>query len=1685
MLRAALEKAEADLARERQQSALARLHIQDLELGLQEASAERETLNIKITALSAENTDVGAQLAALEERYNTRTQNIEHEYHLLQQRHRELEQQYRLLIDGNPAIIDQTHHTAMLGSTLVHPSQLLSFIRNDPEIAAMDLDQAAAAELAHLRGLSADYAERLWRDQTELANLRSQIEALAADLARSRAEASKLLAEKDAICNNMDVLFEENTKLSEYIQAIEQEKRDILESKAAQIADRDRMIDALKTALNELPAELAQAALQNSEMLYRQEAGTSAVHPPTEPPSIFSTLGVPPAGAASTLLSTRAALQKANEYLATEPVVPLEAQPSINEYVQGDEPQRVGIKVGPKQLERRVRLDVSDISSSAEATSSEPAPLLTSQIDAGLSLGAQRSQITAGQRIEQLTQERNGFLQELETLRTEYCVLRNRNEQLEKELHELKNALSIATPERRVAYSHDNQSEPATATGTLMPTLRGTESLRMDDLFNSPEQLTTHSNVISNLISSKLTIEDKRVARHDEVLVLREECSQYRSRLQNNERELEQVREELAGANERIEELEAELARLWKLSNDKDLRIETLVADNTSLAAELARLTETTTLQKTAYDGIDKQLRTIAESQGVTGDDIRSIVETLGAEILQRRQEVEEYRELIFAMEDAKKQVEHERDLLTAEVERLQGQGPATILAPVDTLVEASCQTEELTYDMVDFVCQCTLSLEHTSKPISPRQEYASIACQHTAPANRSYGQQMSDILEEDLLYADLSAQTESPMLEPPPVTVSMQVQTLDQALVQIQTQTSSPSLQDRSVVMDALGERSVGLGTSQALSKSIREVHEVQDPQKIQSLQEQVNALQAANNILQAELEALRTQKILVDRSVSEMPWLETDRPIPSVDRSVLCNQCSKITFETAETQTMDDAHTNFVTSGFVQTDVPLTASSPIHVVVDTTTTDRLESQLALVQAQMNQQKRQVDDLQADLLSREARIEHLTGRLHTIESKNADLTQLCSQREAMVEKLQKELLAAQTQVQTQAPIYSATIMRPVDPEGPNPPDRSSGLTVKQLEQSLAGSVILRNIQAIGGPRQRVHFAPEVPSLSSTDLGLTDSEGHGRDGRHPAAQLEILCTQLVHILNAVLRLSADLQVDARPLTTYPLQPTHESTTGLAALIEEHTRRMEERISEYKRMEAAQQQRQHPQLSPQPRPIIQICDADLTAIQHELEAAIREEHANRELAQEIRRGQTEGAATVYARMIDLTQSLQKATHGETTDIGHAMAELLHQITILGTKLDDANSKTEQQRDRVIQEFAGYAGLGPRVTEDEFKAFLIQIRAGSATTLERVRGYVEALRREINLEDVELAGLRQSMISHMAEFTEAASEVSGQFSTSLPSASVTRASDFSVPPTTATPSVTQGIPVAELEQRIAELEQELTGRQIELENVRHHASTLEARVHTLEQLTTVNMHPDTPEPILDEQEPRRPEKTGAIELERAYMSEQLVVAEKDGERLAELHRSAMRQLRDVQAELEEARAQNARLRTQLQEQGLQKAQVEAAEASRDALGQQVVYLRGMLMEILERLEQRGTGLGRMEGEDVNLSDRAKDAERLLACAEEADKWRAKYLEAEEQRKAMRARARQEKEARLATEKQCRHLERRYDQLHAKFEDGRTDLARMKIAMARYVDAVQTELRRLEAYNAQILGKQGSSP
>lgn len=526
-----------------------------------------------------------------------------------------------------------------------------------------------------------------------------------------------------------------------------------------------------------------------------------------------------------------------------------------------------------------------------------------------------------------------------------------------------------------------------------------------------------------------------------------------------------------------------------------------------------------------------------------------------------------------------------------------------------------------------------------------------------------------------------------------------------------------------------------------------------------------------------------------------------------------------------------------------------------------------------------------------------------------------------------------------------------------------------------------------------------------------------------------------------------------------------------STITLANLIDQHTIRMEERLNEYARLITLQAQRsnddQQPQESKQAltAKIAQVevvnqshrtgLSPDVIAtLQYELQLISDHVRANNENISSVARTTELAFNKVREALVTrASEEPQKRNtqleNGSSTELllyADLLRALLENIIRLNSRLDTM----EKDRQGLIAEFAVHLGLSQSTSEEDLKRHIKDLVAAKSVIDPGVLiDNIADLKKGVLETDAQLHYWEENVREHVRA--------------------------------TSAPIAANALTIVDHDRSSSLSTVKAEARALQLSNVdaRH---THEPSSHHTERTA-----PNTVEHILHQSMSHNIRSAhGSIQqtlksivdatsncndAKQRYLEERLDILEAENKSFKEYNASYVKKLAEQTEEITRLQSLNHQLSLKIAEQNSFQEQIQIAEHTRQGITEQIRNVRSTLIEIKTCIQS-----DRSDGEENDAIPTKESKgieaveEKLIELTESACNWRLKYEKANAERKEMRARARTENALRIKVEKAHKKLERNFAQLQDQLKEGAESLAWLKAATARYIEAVQQELDRI---------------
>lgn len=527
-----------------------------------------------------------------------------------------------------------------------------------------------------------------------------------------------------------------------------------------------------------------------------------------------------------------------------------------------------------------------------------------------------------------------------------------------------------------------------------------------------------------------------------------------------------------------------------------------------------------------------------------------------------------------------------------------------------------------------------------------------------------------------------------------------------------------------------------------------------------------------------------------------------------------------------------------------------------------------------------------------------------------------------------------------------------------------------------------------------------------------------------------------------------------------------------STAALARLIDQHTIRMEKRINEYNQLvnlQAKQNKENQQPLDPKHsfniektqlehanRPNRMGFSSDIiTTLQHELQLISDHVRANNENISSVARttelafNKVREALTTHVSG-ESSKHASQAVRGSPTELllyTDLLKALLDNIIRLNGRLDTM----EQDRRGLVVDFAVCLGLSQSINEKDLKAYIKDLVTTKAAVDPGILiENIADLKKDVLKTDAQLHFLKENVQEQMRA--------------------------------TSAPIVANALTIVDCDRNASSLPDVRTdGRALQLSNIdtrQIHESSSHHIDHTA---------PNTVEHLLPHSTSHCIRSTnGSIQhtlksivdvtnncndAKQKYLEERIEILEAENTNFKEHNASYVKKLAEQSEEIIRLQGINHQLSLKIAEQTSFQEQIQIAENTRKGITEQIRNVRSTLIEIKTCIQS-----DRSDGEenDVLPTKESKGIEaveeKLIELTEDVCNWRLKYEKANAERKEMRARARTEKALRMKLEKAHKKLENNFIQLQVQLKEGSESLAWLKAATARYIEAVQQELDRI---------------
>lgn len=632
------------------------------------------------------------------------------------------------------------------------------------------------------------------------------------------------------------------------------------------------------------------------------------------------------------------------------------------------------------------------------------------------------------------------------------------------------------------------------------------------------------------------------------------------------------------------------------------------------------------------------------------------------------------------------------------------------------------------------------------------------------------------------------------------------------------------------------------------------------------------------------------------------------------------------------------------------------------------------------------------------------------------------------------------------------------------------------------LREELSSLKRPPSVFSVGTITTQIFTAPKIDAWIQSESPLTFvqevqvsvpssvSTPSEREGDTEGLMASVTSLTIDRFLESVSRANQALGIEEEPAV--PADVAKNSTAALAHLIDQHTIRMEERLNEYNRLVnlQAQQNRdnQHPLDSKQsistekaqPDFVNHPCRTGfspdvITTLQHELQLISDHVRANNENISSVAR--TTELAFNKIRETLTTHAAEEPPKQTTPPEGGSPTELLLYADLLRTLLDNIirlNGRLdtmEQDRRGLVIDFAICLGLSQSTSEKELKAHIRDLVAAKAfidpgVLIENIAD----LKKDVLKTDAQLHFLKENVQEHVR-------------ATSAPIAANALTildRDKNAPSLSNVKTEARALQLSSMDTRQT---QESSSHHME----RTAPNTVE---HLLPQSTSHDIR-SARESIQHTLKSIVDATSNCNDAKQRYLEERIEILEAENASFKEYNASYVKKLAEQSEEITRLQSINHQLSLKIAEQSSFQEQIQIAENTRKGITEQIRNVRSTLIEIKTCIQS-----DRSDGEENDALPTKESKgieaveEKLIELTEDACNWRLKYEKANVERKEMRARARTEKALRMKLEKAHKKLENSFVQLQAQLKEGAESLAWLKAATARYIEAVQQELDRI---------------
>lgn len=659
---------------------------------------------------------------------------------------------------------------------------------------------------------------------------------------------------------------------------------------------------------------------------------------------------------------------------------------------------------------------------------------------------------------------------------------------------------------------------------------------------------------------------------------------------------------------------------------------------------------------------------------------------------------------------------------------------------------------------------------------------------------------------------------------------------------------------------------------------------------------------------------------------------------------------------------------------------------------------------------------------------------QHLTLQLAEVEQAYKHTTDLISKYENQIRHLKEEM----SSMEKPLPVaFTAMLHRPVVP------------TEERWTQPNQLVTLTQGVQ--------VDTQPFASTFSEKESG----------GEDPAASSASLTID--RFLESIAKTNRILGLEQEPVTI--VDDVKNSTTTLARLIDQHTARMEKRLNEYAKLVNLQAQCskddqqvriseqafsvESAQLNLTNYPCKMGLSLDVIAtLQNELRLISDHVRTNNENISSVARTTELAFNRVREALVTRTpeQSQKQDAHTENAAspelllYADLLQALLENIVRLNSRLDTM----EQDRQSLIVDLALHLGLPQSTNETALKEYIRDL-ATAKTTIDPgvLIENIADLKKGVLETNVQL----QAWEEHVREHVRAASAPIA--ANALAILDHDKSASLS--------SVKADAVALQLSN--------IDAKQAHEQSSHHTEGTVPNTVeHILQQSTSHDIR-SAHESIQQTLKSIVDATSNCNDAKQKYLEEQIEILEAENTRFKEYNASYVKKLAEQTEEITRLQSINHQLSLKIAEHNSFQEQIQMAEHTRQGITEQIRNVRSTLIEIKTCIQS-----DRSDGEE-NATAPTKESkgieaveEKLIELTESACNWRLKYEKANAERKEMRARARTENALRIKVEKAHKKLERNFAQLQTQLKEGAESLAWLKAATARYIEAVQQELDRI---------------